>query len=201
MRKIAIITIIVLFFDLSAQAQLFTIGPKVGLTSTNVNIRETAGAALAGTSELGYHAGLFSRITIAGFYIQPEAYFHGISGSYVDTSTGIDQDVEFNRNQIDVPILFGYKLAGFLRVNAGPVANFQVGDIRFNREDLSNTSASQALDNYRNNAFGFQAGVGLDISKITLDVRYQADFNSITQSQGEDYRFNHLLFTVGFKIL
>ena len=196
MRKINLTFLFILCIGFGATAQLFTIGPKVGLTSSQLNIKETASNLETGDAQFGYHAGLFARITIAGFYVQPEAYFHGINGSYIDPSAGGDQTVNIDRNQVDIPILFGMKFAKIARINVGPVASFATGDIKFD-----NQNAQSFQDDYRNSMYGFQAGVGLDIKSLTLDLRYEGNFGSISEMANESQRFSHVLFSIGYKII
>lgn len=195
MRNLSITILAIFLFTGVASAQMFTVGPKVGLTSTKMNIKESANDFMAGDNQIGYHAGVFARVGILGFYVQPEVYFHSVSGSYIDPSQGANNEVNFDRTQIDVPILFGYRFAKIFRINAGPVANFAVGDI-----DFSNASFSGAVEDYRNAAYGYQLGAGIDLGSITLDIRYEGNFNSINSANGEDHRLSHVLFSLGYKI-
>ena len=111
-----------MFFAVTSNAQIFTIGPKVGVSNTSMKLSDAVNEYESGDAKYSYHAGAFARITIASFYVQPELYFNSVKGEYVSTD-GSGQTYEFNKNKVDLPVLFGWKL-GPLRLNAGPVASF-----------------------------------------------------------------------------
>jgi hypothetical protein len=114
----------------------------------------------------GFHAGLFARITLLGFYLQPEAVFASNSFDYNVTTVSGTQLMSQKFNRLSVPVLVGFKL-GPLRLNAGPAASIQIGSPKalINDPNFENM--------YKGAVFGYQAGVGIDLLKrLTLDVRY-----------------------------
>ena len=91
----------------SASAQ-FTLGPRVALTSSNLNLKDAVANVQEGDSEFGYQFGLFARfkVPIIGLYVQPELLL-----SKVDNSLNINsQAVDLSFNRIDVPVMIGGKL-------------------------------------------------------------------------------------------
>lgn len=175
-------------FAFTANAQIFTIGPKLGISSTNIKPSESAANFYSGDSKVSYQAGLFARVKIASFYVQPELYFNSVNAVYKDD---LDNEYEFNKSKVDVPILFGWKI-GPLRLNAGPVASFN-----------TDTKPDATIDEYKSAIFAYQAGVGLDISKLTLDVRYEGNLSKQGSFIGGDgsFKVNQILFSVGLKLL
>jgi len=138
MKKLFTLTLLLFFIGLSAEAQIFTIGPKLGISNTTLSLKENAEKYQSGESKYSYHGGVFARIKITGFYIQPEAYFNSVNGEYTDATDPNDiKTLEFNQNKIDMPILFGWKM-GPLRINAGPVASFNLDD----EVDTSSTNSA-----------------------------------------------------------
>ncbi|MCK4989930.1 MAG: hypothetical protein KAS29_05570, partial [Bacteroidales bacterium] len=83
-------------------------------------------------------------------------------------------DVKFNR--IDVPLLVGVKL-GPARLNVGPVGSFVISETT----DLTELEPDFELFSSAM-TWGFQAGLGLDISKISLDVRYEGSLSALGES-------------------
>ncbi len=188
--------VLLLLVGYNAQAQIFTIGPKVGISSTTVKFKDQANEFKSGDAAYSYQIGAFARINILGFHIQPEAYFNSVQGEYVSQGTvaGGEQTIKLNQNRIDVPILVGFKL-GPLRVNAGPVASFNLS---------SETDNADFVNEYNDAVFAYQAGIGIDISNLTLDLRYEGNFSNQgtlgTNDQGE-IRINQIMLGVGLKLL
>ncbi len=188
--------ILLLLVGYNAQAQIFTIGPKVGLSSTTVKLRDQTALYSEGDANYSYQIGAFARINILGFHIQPEAYFNSVQGEYVSRSSiaGGDQTIQLNQNKIDIPVLFGFKL-GPLRVNAGPVASFNLSS-ETNNDDFTNQ--------YKDAIFAYQAGVGVDISNLTLDLRYEGNFTdqgTLGNDNDGKIKINQLMLSVGLKLL
>ncbi|GAA5038204.1 hypothetical protein GCM10011506_35020 [Marivirga lumbricoides] len=193
-KKLLMTAALALVCSVMVQAQIFTIGPKAGISSTRVNLKDHAERFDEGDAAYSYHVGAFARINILGFYVQPEAYFNSVKGEYISRNTiGDDETFEINKNKIDVPILFGYKI-GPLRLNLGPVASFNL-DAEIDKD--------APIDEYKNAVFAYQAGLGLDISKLTVDLRYEGNFsNQATLGNNEgEVRINQVMLSLGLKLL
>ena len=203
MRKLIVIIVLALTAS-TAYGQFFTIGPKIGISSSSIKVKDVESIA-SGNSSVGFHAGLFSRITIAGFYVQPELTFTSAGGEikYSDSGNGnLDQITELTYNKLDVPVMLGMRFAKFLRINAGPSFSLILS------EDARNKgTVDEVKSNYKNATVGYQAGVGLDIGKITLDLRYEGglsklgdEINIANESFATDMRNNLWLFSLGLKL-
>ena len=197
MKKLFTLTLLLFFIGLSAEAQIFTIGPKLGISNTTLSLKENADKYQSGEAKYSYHAGLFARIKITGFYIQPELYFNSVNGEYTDATDPNDvKSLEFNQNKIDMPILIGWKMGPF-RINAGPVASFNLDDA----PDTSNPN--NAITDYKNSVFAYQAGIGLDISKLIIDLRYEGNLSNqaVLGNNEGNVRINQIMLSVGLKLL
>ena len=197
MKKLFTLTLLLFFIGLSAEAQIFTIGPKLGISNTTLSLKENAEKYQSGESKYSYHGGVFARIKITGFYIQPEAYFNSVNGEYTDATDPNDiKTLEFNQNKIDMPILFGWKM-GPLRINAGPVASFNLDD------EVDTSSTNSAVSEYKSAVFAYQAGIGVDISKLIIDLRYEGNLSNqaVLGSNEGNVRVNQIMLSVGLKLL
>lgn len=195
-----------------ANAQFLTFGLKAGInTTTDVfkNVRlsndngQTGYDIINNEAKVGFLAGAYARVSLLGFFVQPELY-------YAQSSTEITlKDIqnssistEVNKlNTLNIPILFGTKF-GPLRVNAGPVATI----ILSNTNIVDNVSGlDQDMDKAN---WGLQAGVGLDISKISLDARYETGISKLgsayNTTTGSKVNFGsrpqQFIFTLGVKL-
>ncbi len=192
-QKLLTTIVFVLLFGYVAEAQIFTIGPKAGISNTNISLKENKDRFEEGDAKYSYHVGAFARINILGFFIQPEAYFNSVHGEYIDSSTGTDQTIELNQNKIDIPVLLGYKL-GPVRINIGPVASFNLD---------TEVDNDEPVNQYKSAVFAYQAGIGVDISKLTLDLRYEGNLSNQATLENDEgnVRINQVMLSLGLKLI
>ena len=207
LKKVACMSLLCIFAITSVQAQKkgFAFGIKGGvnlsrLTMGNVFTTRYDGS---GNPYLGYDGkevkdnlkqsfdtrtgavgGIYARFGRT-LFIQPEVLVSTKGGSFEIVKTDLEQPVSekvnFKYSNIDVPLLIGFK-GGPLRILAGPVTSFRIGDnqrlrdaFRYYTEDFRN-SMSEAT-------FGYQLGAGLDIGSFSLDVRREGSFTNIASFQ------------------
>jgi len=140
----------------------------------------------------GFHFGVFARGKFTpNWYIQPEVVFSTSKVSFTvnDFQEGLMDKVLSERyNNLDIPLMVGYKL-GPLRLEGGPVGHIYIA---------SNSELEDQVSGYekRFNNFnlGYQAGVGLDIWKILVDLRYEGNFTKFgdhIRIGGNDVKFSN----------
>ena len=128
-------------------------------------------------SVIGYHVGLISQIKLFSFFLQPELLYSSIRNDLdvYDLNSQIlmkPLQCKQNLNRIDIPVMIGFKLK-ILKLEAGPVASFMIS----NNSDLETITE---YDMQWNKAtIGYQAGIGLDIGKIALDVKYEGNLSKL----------------------
>lgn len=198
MKRVLILGML-LFTVYSASAQ-FSLGPRVALTSSNLSLRDNVVNVEEGDAEFGYQFGLFMRVKVpvVGIYVQPEVLFS--SNSSTVTSGTSNVDLSFNR--IDVPVMIGAKI-GPMRINAGPSFSFLTSA----ESDISGVVVD-VKDNYSESSVGFQAGIGVDLLKFVIDLKYEGSFgekfgDSITaggNTFATDDRPSQIVLAVGFKL-
>jgi len=197
MKKIAFVFALFIGLGFSAQAQ-FTLGIKGGLSSSGVdvkNARNTINQLKDADNITGYHIGVFTRVKVNNFFLQPEGYFATSGGKLeqtnVQNSTVNELKARFNR--LDVPLLVGFNFLKVGRVQAGPVASVLVGS----------KIGDQRIKDYLNKTdWGFQVGAGLDISNFALDVRYE-NVNRDYTNQGSSFDLSNqqVIVSLGIKLL
>ena len=197
MKKI-ILSLMLLAIGYGATAQI-DFGPRVNLTSTNLSLSGNLNSIEEGDAQFGYQLGVFLRVQVpvVGIYVQPELLV-----SKQSTSVNINsQSADLTFNQIDVPVMIGFKL-GPLRVNAGPSLRFVSGaDL-----EVPGNPKEDVKEYYKNSTIGYQAGVGIDISKFVFDLKYEGSFSDINEDLTGisplefDQRTSQIVFGVGFKL-
>jgi hypothetical protein len=185
MKKLILIVVASMFLVNMADAQLFKIGIKGGIGFSSIKMDDITGIQdgsdaydlITGDGVMGYHIGLQSRIKVAMIFIQPELYFNAGGGTVqqvVDGGATEILNVKFNR--IDIPVLVGVKL-GPARINVGPVGSFVLSETN----DLTDLEPNFEMFTSAM-TWGYQAGLGLDISKLSIDVRYEGSLSALGES-------------------
>lgn len=178
MKKIIFLLAISFFLVQTSNAQLFKWGIKAGLGLNSLSISDLTGLQdgsdvydlVTGETVMGYHIGFQTRVDLKILFIQPELYFND-GGAKIEEFKNDALEATYNVNfqRVDLPLLVGMKF-GPARINLGPVGSYVVnesisGDIEDLDPDYSIFSQSMT--------WGYQVGLGLDLSKISLDVRYE----------------------------
>ena len=206
MRKL-ILAIVLVFSSMSLSAQSFKWGAKVNVGSPDVSLDDLKNLSEPGNSvdellitdpKLNLQLGLFARIQLLGFYIQPEAMFSNSKSELTfENVTG-----EVKLNKLDLPVMVGKRFLKIFRVNAGPVFSLKLSQDIKNLKD----SSDEIVANYKNATVGLQYGIGLDISMITVDLRVEKGLQSISdelkiagKSFSADQRLDQVMLAVGIK--
>lgn len=195
MKKL-VLSLALLAFALTGYSQGFSIGPKIGLSQTKLDLKSDD--FKNGDSKFGYHVGVFARINLGGLYLQPEVLYTQTQGQF--TFNPADQpikeyDADFNR--LDIPVMVGFKMFNFLRLQAGPVASINVNS------EIKNAGETVSDADYEKATIGYQAGLGVDIGNLIVDAKYESSLDKITGNVmgfNTDQRVNQWILSVGFRL-
>jgi len=176
--------------DLSAQTR-GGYGIKAGLNyNSNGNYFREAGMVYGDPfNNLGFHAGAFGKLNLGPIYLRPELV-------YGQMRTELDGN-KYLTQRMDAPLLVGVNLFGSLvSVFAGPSFHYTLKD------DL--TRFSHSPDDQRFNA-GYQAGVGLNLGRIGLDLRYEREFRGQSVNfekvvTGGELKYQQLLLGLSIRL-
>lgn len=179
---------------LSAQPN-FNLGLKGGLTNSDFSLSKEG---YTNESILSYHAGAFGRIGFGRLFLQPEAYFSSRTGDIQELTSGTPSDIStrFDFKTVDVPVLAGIKLfkSDFVNVRAmgGPLFHFVTStDVEGPRF---------GADAFRDNFFGWQYGIGIDLWMVTLDARFETSNNHVIQADDFNARNKTFMISAGIKL-
>lgn len=149
------------------------------LSQENIDILDNGGldrlkVALE-NAQYGLHGGLLIQVKSGNFLLQPEILFNSNQIDYKVSDLqggGLTNEILREKYQyLDIPIFIGYKLGGFLRLNAGPVGHVFINS----SSELTNISGY--AQKFKEFTWGWQGGFGLDIGKLMIDLRYEGNFN------------------------
>ncbi|MDB5014708.1 MAG: hypothetical protein JWQ25_2910 [Daejeonella sp.] len=199
MKKAIIFSVILLATSMIASAQLpkVNFGIKGGI---NYSRLKSQADLTDNSSILGYQAGIFTRVGFAGMYLQPELYL-GSKGSdfkLQTTSNEVRTQGSVKFTTLDLPILLGTKFGpGKLNVRfmVGPVISFKID------EKTTFDQGYQAVtdyNSYKDQSIAIQAGGGVDLGNVTVDLRYESGLSKMND-YGQKQNLWHL--SLGLKLL
>nr|WP_299074500.1 outer membrane beta-barrel protein [uncultured Allomuricauda sp.] len=145
----------------------------------------------------GYHVGFWGKLDFPKIYLRPELVYSKTKSSYNVDGASNDYDI----SKIDLPVLLGYKLVGPLHVFAGPAFQYTL------KNDLGDLEVEDVENDF---SVGLNVGLGVNLGKIGVDVRYERGFseneaefigNNITDISGRvDSRPSQVIFALSLKL-
>jgi hypothetical protein len=177
LRKLALFNIIAVVFCISAISQIdFGIRGGINFTWPKAYNFSQPGydykLTIQNTLSTGFHFGVISRIKLFKILIQPEILITSLNNTieYEEITDGEIQIINQEFNRLDLPVLAVIKIKAF-KIEMGPVASFLLKD----KSDLYDEIGYK--QKYNNITLGYQAGLGLDISKLTFDLKYEGNLS------------------------
>lgn len=159
----------------------------------NLSSLSNSSGTFSSDNRAGYLGGFWARFGALGFNFQPEIY---ITGKNVDINNSNVKIASAKFTSIDVPLLLGGKIGAFGlggRFYAGPLLSFAI-----NKDNNFGTAVSSASRfDYKDSNFAITAGAGIDIRKISIDLRYEAGLTKQNYFDGStNYKTRVSLFNL-----
>lgn len=187
MRKF--IVAVLLSISVNGFAQLIQFGPQFSSNITSA-VTDDFSSKRSGTN-IGF-AG-FARVNLLLFYGQAE--FGYAKNKFSVSQTGIGE-TEYELSGTDASLIVGYKILplgklGNLRVFAG-----------YNWKHYSDIKANNNFNfiDFEPDNSSILGGVGVDVWKLTFDVRYLAGLSDLDNS-GRELKTGVTSFSLGYKFL
>lgn len=196
--KLVIYTIIVCI-PLCLFSQSAKFGVKGGINFVNnpkVHSSITAGdfQELATSQKTGFHLGLFSQISLIGFYLRPELYYNRYKTEISQNPTTFS----IENQRIDLPVLIGKQFAKVVFIHAGLVGSFYFKE-KVDFQDFQNIKQDDV-------SLAFQIGSGINLGGLTMELRFEQAFSEtqiLISSALLEYEVqtnpSQFLFSLGYK--
>ncbi len=225
--KKALLLLAVLFVAITTNAQFdFCIGPKVGYQTLKLSTdKQVIKSELSSNKTFG----VFARVTIKKFFVQPELLYYK-SGKVFDVNLfgedfGLSNlnptpTLTINQSNMAMPVLLGWQFVNIplikMRANFGPVFYFAVGEAKYSTTLFGNETSVSVDSSVEEVTVGGAVGLGIDLWRFTLDINYSLGVSDVIDDELELYVPGHKeipvkvndgtrqnIFTVmlGFKIL
>lgn len=186
------------------------LGIKAGLSSYDLAhdgflVKNSSGILEWNTENAGYghHLGVYTRWTLWGVYLESSLLFNSNSMNHHISYYGEGGLVNVIKNEkynhLNLPVVAGIKL-GALRFHGGVVGHFLIDRVG---EVFEFDQYSQQLQRA---TYGWQAGTGIDILRLRLDLSYEGNFQRFGDEiviQNHSYTFaktpGRLILSCGFR--
>jgi hypothetical protein len=204
-KKLLALLFVLVFAKANISFAQFSLGIRGGVNFSQLKTDNTQsiGANLQQSldTKTGYVGGVYARIG-SKLFLQPEVIFSAKGGSVNILKNGTSQTVAIDYTNFDVPLLIGYKF-GPIRLNAGPMASFTVSN---NGLDEALKSVSSNLgESFKKASYGYQAGGGVDLGSLSLDLRYEGSLSEVSALSTSNINFsqkgNLWQLTLGLRLL
>lgn len=183
----------VLLIPKQQKAQSCTLGITAGASTASVsfsNIGNSFVNTVKGNNIMGFEGGLFERLNLGPFFIKPMELvsYQGGTATYYNSDGSVNNE-KFDYGNIEIPLLFGLKILGPLRIEAGPVYNW-IYTTHFSEDN------GIAVDR---SGLGWRAGANVELGPINLGLAYQGLANSTSSGSAATYQSpNELIFDLAF---
>ena len=187
-------------------------GLRVGAATANIAADEVtfenAGRQfklVADNKEFSYHLGVFAQFRMNKWALQPEVVFRSAKADYMLSEFVTTEFISSIRTEnyayVDVPVMLAYRL-GALRIQAGPAAKFYI------TSSTEFVGIAEFSESYQKVDFGYQAGIGLDIWRFIVDLKYDGDIEKVGDHMsfgGQSIDFGtqagRFLFSIGYSLV
>ncbi len=191
-RLLIIVFAMGLTVSVAAQPEL-DLGLKGGVNFSKLSFNMEDYSAESVTKS---HFGAFARIGWDRLFIQPEIYFSGKGGDITSDLSNTFASLDYST--FDVPVLLGYRVikgkSFDVHLIGGPV--------------LSNVTRDEVKDGdvfnesfFKKHYMSIQYGVGVDILFMTIDAKMENGLTDIYSMNGESFKNNAFMLSIGLKIL
>lgn len=207
LKKSPLFALLILLFASHGSVAQVEFGIKAGLNSIDlitddIIIGDGSYEIQYRKASYGHHFGIYTRLKIFGIYAEPAAIFNSNTVTYNIKQYSENGVIDLLRNEtynkLDVPLMIGVK-AGIVRIFGGPVAHIHIGST----SDLLDINGYSRL--FKDAEYGYQAGFGLDIKKVRLEIAYEgnlSNFGNHISFGGQKYSFSdaasRLIGSVGY---
>ncbi len=140
---------------------------------------------------VGIHLGVMMQARAKHWVFQPEVIFHSTRTDYQLSEVFSSETFESIRQErfshLEVPLMVAYRW-GPLRLQGGPSGRILIAS------SSEFEGVADYVNDIENYTIGYQAGIGLDILRVSLDVKYDGSFKGLgsnIQLGGEQLSFNN----------
>jgi hypothetical protein len=93
-----------------------------------------------------------------------------------------NDNIDFNLNYIQMPIMFNLKIAGFLELHGGLYLAYLIGANTKSEGDFGSGYQELNKDNFKDLDFEFATGAGINFGDLQIGLRYNLGLTKVADS-------------------
>ena len=161
-----------LFISVQSNAQFFMWGVKGGVNISDIKNFDTLPGVENTENYTGYHAGIFLGAKFAIVSVQADILYslQGVSFSEI---TSPDDYIDLENSYINVPLVVKIHFIPLMNIQAGFQYSFLVNSVIDGEAEYPiDGTPINVQDQFSSGDASILVGIGFDISKIVIDLRY-----------------------------
>jgi hypothetical protein len=163
-------------------AQGPSMGIKGGLNLSNLYIDDVDDE----NARVGFNLGIYGQVLSSEtFALQPELLF-STKGARDEFNGVIDQEIEFNLNYLDLPLLAVFKLGESAEIHAGGYASYLLNANITTEGDIGGGNDDIDRDHLKSFDYGLVGGFGLNFGALQIGARYNYGLVKIAESDAAE---------------
>eukprot|EP01132_Coremiostelium_polycephalum_P003047 gene3047-3811_t len=170
------------------------LGPSFAGSVAHLHLKHTPLQCFDPELGIGYQMGVVGRLGFVWLYIQPECRWTHSQIKYSERYNPKKYTLQFQK--IEFPILLGIKMLGIGSLQVGPTFSYML---------TSKKDGIEASLRYGNKlTVGYQVGIGVDIHRLMLSVRYEGNLSKVCTTLCKvpvDQRESIFILSIGLNIL
>ncbi len=164
-KTIALVAVVLSSMTLTASAKIPFVMYGVSAGANVSSIKDTK-------SGFGYQGGVMLGLDLPIIEISAEGIYSHSKFDFNDATAAA-----VKCNSIDIPVLLSFPILGPIRLKVGPSFNVY-NDSKIVYDFDSSTTDLGSIKN----TMGYVAGLGINLFKLTFDVRYNGQFSNVGMS-------------------
>lgn len=171
----------------NALAQGPSFGVKGGLNYSTLAVDEADDE----TSRWGYNLGVFARTapeSAIGLQVELLYSTKGSTTTYSTLFGLIEQEVDFNLNYLELPLMASFRVGELVELQAGAYAAYLLGASISSSGDLGTSNDPLDREDFTAMDFGVTGGVAFNLGhNLQLGMRYLHGMTNIADSDGAEF--------------
>ncbi len=172
-------------------------GIKGGLNVSNLYIDNINDE----NARIGFNLGIYGQVLSSDFAALQLELLYSTKGTHATYNAGpLNQEVKYNLNYLDLPVLAAIKLGESAEIHLGGYASYLLNANISYSGDLANGTDEIDKDQLKSYDFGLAGGIGFNFGAVQIGGRYNyglvkiADTNAARAAIGDSKNSNAQLF-------
>jgi hypothetical protein len=181
-NKFFYVAVIATLFSLAVNQQVVAqsfgrAGIKGGLNASNLYIDNVNDQ----NARLGFNVGLYGQILSSDAFALQLELLYSTKGSKAQYGGTVNQEIKYNLNYLDLPVLAVFKIGEVVEIHAGGYASYLLNaDVTYS--GLVNGVDKINSDNLKSFDYGLSGGLGINFGSVQVGARYNYGLVEIANS-------------------